>query len=214
MDPNEALRLFWDAIDEHNMLGAREAFYALRVWMNRGGFEPDWTCGGRGVTKDDFMRFNPRRGAVDWKPLAYPDAASFWDIFDAFALQARFAKEWDRPFRFIDFNFKTGKRKAESIKIRAHLFGTSKEGSWGSVYALPKDGVVDFIRSNMIAAGVNDEITFKMVRRKDRDGRVAEVLLTAENSVIIGGRWLAIVDPETIPDFENAPADGVVRRPQ
>lgn len=42
MNPNETLRLFWNAVLKGLRSVAREHYFNLRDWLERGGFEPDW----------------------------------------------------------------------------------------------------------------------------------------------------------------------------
>jgi hypothetical protein len=43
MDPNAALERYWQAVLDADRDEAAEAYNALRAWLERGGFEPDWT---------------------------------------------------------------------------------------------------------------------------------------------------------------------------
>lgn len=61
MDPNETLRLLAIAILEENEREAREHHNNLRVWIERGGFEPLWEC----MSRTQFFQFNPRTGRIE-----------------------------------------------------------------------------------------------------------------------------------------------------
>jgi hypothetical protein len=211
MDPRATLDRFLDALDNNDKDTAREAHGDLKDWLDKGGFRPqcdqqEWYM---------FENFSYVRGASSIKPLLFPDAMSFWDIFQYWTTDGAAAADWDERFEFEDYSFRTGKYTKESIPIRATIYGTSPTGQgFGSVFAKPRPEVITVIKQNMIAAGVNDRITFKMIWRRSAGdtNRFAEILLTAENSTIIGGRWLAIVDVETVPDWDAKPLHAVMSK--
>lgn len=67
MDPNACLERFFDAEHDYIMAGLnsdalteaaqemREAHNNLCMWLNNGGFEPDWTA--HGTTKEEFLNY-------------------------------------------------------------------------------------------------------------------------------------------------------------
>lgn len=61
VDPNETYRLWWRAVLAEDRDAANEAYFALRAWFDRGGFEPAWGPNGR----RQFFTFNPRTGMID-----------------------------------------------------------------------------------------------------------------------------------------------------
>lgn len=64
MDPNAALKEWWRAVLEENREAANEAYFNIRSWLERGGFEPDWTKYGQRF-RQTFFRYNPRTGRVE-----------------------------------------------------------------------------------------------------------------------------------------------------
>lgn len=60
MDPNEAYKNWCRALLEEDKEAACEAYEALRGWLERGGFEPDW----RPQDRKQFFQFNPRTGTL------------------------------------------------------------------------------------------------------------------------------------------------------
>jgi hypothetical protein len=60
MDPKVTLELFVDAIlyGRHNE--AKEHYWNLKNWIDRGGFEPDWHEGKKKI----FENFDPNTGLV------------------------------------------------------------------------------------------------------------------------------------------------------
>jgi hypothetical protein len=61
MDPNETLRLLAEALLEKNKYDANEHYFALRAWIERGGFEPAWTSMSR---QQFFSQYDPRTGSL------------------------------------------------------------------------------------------------------------------------------------------------------
>jgi len=60
MDPNETLRMLAKYILEENKGAANEMYFALRVWMERGGFEPSWTR----MSRRQFFQYSPLTGQL------------------------------------------------------------------------------------------------------------------------------------------------------
>lgn len=47
MDPQAALERYWAAVAARDWDEACDAYEAIRAWLERGGFEPDWEPRGR-----------------------------------------------------------------------------------------------------------------------------------------------------------------------
>lgn len=134
------------------------------------------------------------------RELAFPEAKSFWDLFiEAVPYDCKLSqigteeephKDWYESWEFEDYDLATGRTSQETIRISPYC-GICP-GQSLSVRAKPE--VYEFIRSNMIAAGVNDQICFEVVVRDN-----GEALILSKNSSIIGSRWLAVVPVETVP---------------
>lgn len=60
MDPNATLRMWASAVARGDKYDANEAYNNLRVWIERGGFEPKW--GGTLPTRAQFFSYSPRTG--------------------------------------------------------------------------------------------------------------------------------------------------------
>lgn len=86
-----------------------------------------------------------------------------------------------------------------SIPIGPYCGVSGGRAGHNSLYVLAVPEVYDAIRGNMIAAGVNDSILFDVLIR---EGGTA--LVRATNSVIIGGRWLAVIPAMDVP-FQDPP---------
>lgn len=63
MDPNAAYQAWWRAVLEENASEARNAYEALRGWIEMGGFEPD--AFSNTLARKQFFRFSPRTGRID-----------------------------------------------------------------------------------------------------------------------------------------------------
>lgn len=64
MDPNEAYSIFCRALLEEDKDAAREAYANLRVWIERGGFEP-LAFETHPIARRQFFQFNPRSGRIE-----------------------------------------------------------------------------------------------------------------------------------------------------
>mgnify|MGYP006277797969 CR=1 FL=1 len=63
MDPNETYKLFCIALLNEDADEAREAYTNLRVWLERGGFEPmEWST--HPFARRQFFTFNVRTGQL------------------------------------------------------------------------------------------------------------------------------------------------------
>lgn len=132
------------------------------------------------------------------RPLTFPETRDFHMLFDVVPKGTRGV-----PWVFEDYNMRTGRRRLETIYIGPYL---SVSPGFQSLYVRPEPVVIHDIKQNMLAAGVNDAITFEIVVRDFHDG-----LVVAKNSAIIGSRWLALIDPLTIPDFVSPRALSALR---
>jgi len=133
------------------------------------------------------------------KPISFPKAKKFSDLFTIVPKGTRGV-----PWRFEDYSFITGKKRWETIPIGPYL--SVRNPDFRSFSVRPHDFVVEHIKKNMLPAGPNDTINFEIVIRSPR-----QALVVASNSVIIGSRWLALIDPRTIPRSEQN--DRARRRP-
>lgn len=124
------------------------------------------------------------------RPLAFPQATHFSQLFRLVPKGTKGA-----AWVFEDYNLRTGRARQETIYIGPYL---SVSLGHQSLYVRPHPRVIEDIKRNMIAAGVNDEITFEIVVRD-----LEQALVVAKNSSIIGSRWLALIKPSSIPEFAS-----------
>ena len=116
------------------------------------------------------------------RPLAFPDCKSL-----------------DKLFEVIE----TKERAPEALTIRVHDEGrthkvpvgpyctVNRVGGYASVYVRPTPAVMKHIEGRMILSA-HESVHFKMVFRDD-----GTVLVLAENNLIIGSTWLALL-PVTV----------------
>lgn len=67
MNPNDVLMDWAIAVLQGNRPAANEHYFALRVWMERGGPEPKWgevVDGWRLPSRQQFFSFNPNTGRI------------------------------------------------------------------------------------------------------------------------------------------------------
>lgn len=60
MDPTQAYKDFCRALLEEDASRARESYNAVRVWLDKGGFEPSWTP----AERRQFFTFDPSTGRL------------------------------------------------------------------------------------------------------------------------------------------------------
>lgn len=63
MDPNETLKRWAIAVIEEDRDAANEAYFALRAWIERGGFEPSWGAG-LPSRRQFFVEYSPATGML------------------------------------------------------------------------------------------------------------------------------------------------------
>lgn len=61
MDPDECYRLWWRAVLAEDREAANEAYFNLRMWLERGGFEPSWST----LARKQFFTYSPRTGRLE-----------------------------------------------------------------------------------------------------------------------------------------------------
>lgn len=138
------------------------------------------------------MRRRGRRGALRRrygragylaKPLAFPGVKSFGELFTS-------ARPFDssRDINVRGIKAKRGGREANEI---GHYLVMSGRHGHESLYVTPSPMLVDWISNNMLAMG--DRLHFEIVFRKDG------ALVIVSHGKIIGSRWLAMIDPSTVP---------------
>lgn len=129
------------------------------------------------------------------QPIQLPEVRKLSDLL---VLHADKAAAVPGKFRFVDYGWSKIRgrwEKDEVIDVGPFVgFTVRRRGGngghhlgRGSAYATPTELVVKAVCGSMIAAGVNDQITFEIVDRGD------ELLVVAKNSVIIGSRWIALL---------------------
>jgi hypothetical protein len=64
MDPNACLKRWAMAVLNEDRAEANDAYFALRAWIERGGFEPSWGNGSPS-RKQFFQQYNPRTGRLE-----------------------------------------------------------------------------------------------------------------------------------------------------
>lgn len=119
------------------------------------------------------------------KPLAFPHVRSFHDLFSS-----------ARPWRSSDLQGRGAKvGKGREANTVGHYLVMSGRGGHESFYVTPTSMVTDYIASNMLAIG--DRLHFEIVNRSDG------ALVIVSHGKILGSRWLAMVDPSTLPPPEE-----------
>jgi hypothetical protein len=138
------------------------------------------------------------------KPLAFPDATKFSELFVAHSFDKNGLdgpgignKYQGDSWTIDDYNMVTGRTRKETIKIGPYCHGRGPSGEFFSLYVRPTDEVVAYIKAHMLGLA-RDTIGFEIVvRRSETDDY--EALVIAHNNLIIGNRWLALIDATTLP---------------
>lgn len=133
------------------------------------------------------------------RPLAFPEAQSFWDIFEAAGPYRNTdpAKAHLTPAEWPLI------RTANGFVVGSYLSISGYHVPYSSLRVRPRPEVVEYIKANMLPIE-HDRIFFKATVRAS-----GEVLLTADYNSIIGSRWLAVVGsvPELDEITEGATSD-------
>jgi hypothetical protein len=137
------------------------------------------------------------------KPVAFP-YTKFSDLFVAYSFDKNGLdgpgignKYQGDPWTFDDYHPRTGRKRLETIKIGPYCHGRGPNGEFFSLYVRPTDELVAWIKANMLPLS-RDTIGFEIVvRRSETDDH--EALIIAHNNLIIGNRWLALIDASTLP---------------
>jgi hypothetical protein len=133
------------------------------------------------------------------KPLAFP-YTKFSELFVAHSFDKNGLdgpgignKYQGDSWTFNDYDTRTGRERLETIKIGPYCHGCGPGGEFFSLYVRPTDEVLDWIKANMLPLS-RDTIGFEIVVRDEH-----EALIIAHNNLIIGSRWLALIDATTLP---------------
>ncbi len=123
------------------------------------------------------------RAGYTSKPLAFPDAKSFDELFTSYA-------PWNSAL-----SRRPTRQAIEGIKMGKHgMIGPYLSMRGGNSLAVkPNAAVIDFVKNNMLPI-VEDHIHFEIIDRGE-----GESLVTASYNKIIGSRWLALIKTSTVP---------------
>ena len=129
--------------------------------------------------------------------VAYPDARTFGDIFEASTPFERGNVNPQPPagfeahaFTFPDYLGSLGRSRVKQGHAEIGGFCSVRGGQ--SLWVRPRPEIIDYIREHMVFSE-GERISFEIV---DRGGTA---LVVARNSQIIGSRWLAFIESATIP---------------
>ncbi len=123
------------------------------------------------------------------KPLAFPDAKKFSDLFEAVSPEKTLP---GGSIEITDYNIRRGKIFKARIPVGPYC-GVSGALGYHSLYVTPRPEVLERLQQSTIASA-RDSLTFKVVVRDD-----GTALITADNNLIIGGTWLALIPASEIP---------------
>lgn len=128
------------------------------------------------------------RAGYTSKPLVFPDVRSFGELFEGYAPWNSTLSRRSTPQAFPPV-------KVEGAKGSIGPYLVVSGGEHRSMAVKPNQAVIDYIVSNMFSILSDDTIYFEIVIRDEN-----EALVTAKYNKIIGSRWLALIDPKTIPE--------------
>lgn len=141
------------------------------------------------------------------KRIAFPELKSFDDLFEK---NFSFDKETGpSPYKWqltSDTNsFATVQR---SNDIGPYCAVDSPRGH-DALYVQAKDFVIEYITKEMLFLDY-DSLYYQIVFRRHADGSDAnEALVCVKHNNIIGDRWLALIDPKTVPFEDPEEAAGI-----
>lgn len=149
---------------------------------------------------DDGYYVTPEGFAL-FKPLLMPDARSFSDVLT-------YVREWD----YATMNARSGKVPhpelvPDSVRLtEAGMFGDncntigpfcsikSQRDGRRSIAVIVTQATIDALRGQLVTG--DDRLSLEIIEHP-ANGRA---LVIAQHSSILGSRWLAYIDPTTIPE--------------
>lgn len=123
------------------------------------------------------------------KPLAFVNATKFSDIFESAAYF------YPKPCKMLPVIHSWPSEWAHAPEPPLELSSfcdVNKPGEYLCMHVQPHPHVIEWIGSNMLR--INDRLSFKVVFRDD-----GTALIVVTHSCIIGSRWLAIVEGDSVP---------------
>ena len=125
------------------------------------------------------------------KELSFPDAKVFGDIFEAWEVCPNLSPDNRTPSP-EGWNVPLNEHPSvESATITCSLNIRGERRGW--IYAKPTPEVIAWIRANMLQIDY-DSLYFQAIMREG-----GQTLIVCQYNAILGSRWLALVDSETIP---------------
>lgn len=125
--------------------------------------------------------------------LLFPWATRFEQLFETWGPTRD--PSWSTKIGWISTPGMHPAMKRESMTITPFVSVREKGGGYRSFYAKPRAEVVTKLQRSMVISNY-DQIGFQIVVRDAR-----QALVSAQHSQIIGSRWLAFIDPKSIPQI-------------
>ena len=132
-----------------------------------------------------------------YRPLIFPDARDFGELFeDVF------------PWNYATMNHRNGYPQPATPKdieregferVVSHFCATRNLPKGRSLHVTPRATLLDRIFSDSNDFAFFDRVSFEAIYHEKNN----RVLITAQASGIIASRWLAYVDPTTVPVFKD-----------
>lgn len=124
--------------------------------------------------------------------MPFKDAKSFFDVFESAVPYDHKQPLKDRlEWTMVGDYKELANHHTSGNVITNYCMVSGKE--YRSFHVRPKQEVIEYVRNNMIPV-YYDHIYFQVVVRNDNTA-----LITASYNQIIGSRWLALVDADTVP---------------
>ena len=125
------------------------------------------------------------------KPLTFPEAKRWEDLFEEAiphdprpGVFAPILVEWPCPDQHG--------RPEPPLQLSSFCAVDGRPG-YQCLQVKPKQEVIDWISDNMLR--ISDHLSFRVVIREG-----GEALVVVSHSCIIGSRWLALIDADSVPD--------------
>lgn len=134
------------------------------------------------------------------RKLAFPNAKKFDDLFAEYSFDKETAPA-SVTFDFDDCDSMTDPAITMTIGPFCCIRGNDVE--YRSMWVAAKEEVIEHIKSSAVMIA-DDTMDFKIVIRDS-----GEALVCVDHNRIIGGLWLALIDPETIPVEDPAEIKGI-----
>lgn len=131
------------------------------------------------------------------REIAFPKARKLADLFTSIESYDKVgetgsAHVWKTDE--VEYGLNT-RREYKGRSVLSKFCSVRTDGDWESLSITASPELIEWLADNMLLMD-RDSISFEIVDHRNGTG-----LLVAKNSIILGSRWLAIIDMGSVPTF-------------